>query len=174
MLTLQEKQAIVAEVAQIATKAQSAIAAEYRGLTVEQMTKLRREARNSDVYVRVVKNTLVQRAVEGTSFTCMSEALTGPLVYAFSMSDPASAARVIKNFSKDNERLVVKVIALGGKLLSPQDLEALAKMPTRDQAIAMLMGVMKAPIEKFVRTMAEPNNKLARTLAAIRDKKQAA
>lgn len=174
MLSLQEKQAIVAEVASIANVAQSAIAAEYRGLTVVQMTKLRKEARNAGVYLRVAKNTLVRRAVQGTNFACMSDALVGPLVYAFSQNDPASAARIMRDFAKDHDKLVVKVVALSGKLLSPRDVEALAKMPTRDQALSILMAVMKAPITKFVRTLAEPNNKLARTLAAVRDQKQAA
>ncbi len=174
MLSLQEKQAIVAEVATVANVAQSAIAAEYRGLTVVQMTKLRKEARNAGVYLRVAKNTLVRRAVQGTSFACMSDALVGPLVFAFSQNDPASAARVMRDFAKDNDKLVVKVVALGGKLLSPSAVEALARMPTRDQALSILMATMKAPITMFVRTLAEPNNKLARTLAAVRDQKQAA
>lgn len=174
MLSLQEKQAIVAEVAKVANVAQSAIAAEYRGLTVVQMTKLRKEARNAGVYLRVAKNTLVRRAVQGTSFACMSDALIGPLVFAFSQNDPASAARVMRDFAKDNDKLVVKVVALGGKLLSPSAVEALARMPTRDQALSILMATMKAPITMFVRTLAEPNNKLARTLAAVRDQKQAA
>lgn len=174
MLSLQEKQAIVAEVATVANVAQSAIAAEYRGLTVVQMTKLRKEARNAGVYLRVAKNTLVRRAVQGTSFACMSDALVGPLVFAFSQNDPASAARVMRDFAKDNDKLVVKVVALGGKLLSPSAVEALARMPTRDQALSILMATIKAPITMFVRTLAEPNNKLARTLAAVRDQKQAA
>lgn len=173
MLSLEQKQAIVAEVAEVAKTAQSAIAAEYRGLTVEQLTQLRKDARNVGVYVRVVKNTLARRALEGTGYECMGDDLKGPLVLAFSTQDASSAAKVLSEFAKNNEKFAVKVVALSGKLLKPGDIENLAKMPTRDQAISMLMGVMKAPIEKFVRTLAEPNSKLARTIAAIRDKKQA-
>lgn len=172
MLTLEQKQAIVAEVAEVAKTAQAAIAAEYSGLTVEQMTALRREARNNGVYLRVVKNTLARRALEETDYACMRESLKGPLVLAFSTRDPSSAAKILSTFAKQNEKLVVRVVALSGKLLTPGDLEALATLPSRDQAISMLMGVMKAPIEKFVRTLAEPANKLARTFAAVRDQKQ--
>lgn len=173
MLTLEEKRAIVAEVAGIASTAQSAIAAEYRGLEAADMTKLRVEARKAGVYLRVVKNTLARRAVEGTGFACMQPALVGPLVLAFSTQDPASGARLMRDFTKGNDKLVVKVVAVGGRLLTPGDLEALAKMPTRDQAISMLMAVMKAPVEKFVRTLAAPASKMVRTVAAIRDQKQA-
>lgn len=171
MLTLEQKQAIVAEVESVAQTAQSAIAAEYRGLTVDQMTQLRSQARNAGVYMRVVKNTLARRALESTGFSCMQDSLKGPLVLAFSREDPSSAARIISDFAKDNDKLVVKVVALSGKLLTPADVVTLAKMPTRDQAISLLMAVMKAPIEKFVRTLAEPANKLARTMAAVRDQK---
>ena len=171
MLTLEQKKVIVAEVEEVAKTAQSAIAAEYRGLTVDDMTKLRAEARNSGVYLRVVKNTLARRALQDTEFACMSEELKGPLVLAFSQEDPASAARIIKDFAKENDKLAVKVIALGGKLLAPGDLNALASMPTKDQSISMLMSVMKAPVEKFVRTLAEPTAKMVRTVAAVRDQK---
>lgn len=171
MLTLEQKKEIVAEVGEVAKVAQSAIAAEYRGMSVTDMTKLRVEARNAGVYLRVVKNTLARKALEDTGFACMNSSLKGPLVLAFSKNDPASAARVIRDFAKTNDKLVVKVVALDGKLLTPGDLVALANMPTRDQAISMLMAVMKAPVEKFVRTLAEPANKLARTFAAVRDQK---
>ncbi len=173
MLTLEQKKVIVAEVEEVAKSAQSVIAAEYCGLTVEDMTKLRVEARNSGVCLRVVKNTLARKALQETSFSCMTDSLTGPLMLAFSQEDPASAARIIRDFAKSNDKLVVKVIALEGKLLAPGDLSSLASMPTRDQAISMLMSVMKAPVEKFVRTLAEPTNKLARTVAAVRDQKAA-
>jgi large subunit ribosomal protein L10 len=173
-LNMAEKQAIVAEVADIAASAHSAIAAEYRGLTVEAMTRLRAEARKNGVYLRVVKNTLARRAVAGTEFECMQEGLTGPLVLAFSQEDPGAAARVIKDFVKDNKQMVVKLVAIGGKLLPATDLEALAKMPTREQAISMLMAVMKAPIQKLARTLNEVPGKLVRTLAAVRDAKEAA
>lgn len=173
-LTLENKKAIVAEVAEVASTAYSAIAAEYRGLAVGDMTDLRVKARESGVYLRVVRNTLARRALEGTEFECMNDALTGQLVLAFSQEDPGSAARVISDFAKENDKLVVKLVSISGKLLEPGEINRLAKMPTKDQAISLLMAVMKAPVEKFVRTMAEPHAKLTRTVAAIRDQKQQA
>ena len=173
-LNLEQKKAIVTEVSDVASSAFSAIAAEYRGLTVDEMTQLRREARNNGVYIRVVKNTLARRAVEGTDFACMQEGFTGPLVLAFSQADPGAAARVIKDFAKEHKALEVKLVSVGGQLLAPSDLETLAKMPTYDQAISMLMAVMKAPVEKLARTMKEVPGKLVRTVAAIKDAKEAA
>ncbi|MCM8855410.1 MAG: 50S ribosomal protein L10 [Candidatus Thiodiazotropha sp.] len=173
-LNLEQKRAIVAEVSDVANSALSAIAAEYRGLTVEEMTALRREARNNGVYLRVVRNTLAKRAVENTDFACMQEGLTGPLILAFSQEDPGSAARVIKDFAKEHKLLDVKMVSIGGKMLAPSDIDALAKLPTYDQAISMLMAVMKAPVEKLARTMNEVPSKLVRTVAAIKDAKQAA
>jgi large subunit ribosomal protein L10 len=173
-LNLAEKQAIVAEVAGVAAKAYSAIAAEYRGMTVAEMDALRVLARNNGVYLRVVKNTLVRKAVEGTDFQCMREGLTGPLVLAFSMEDPGAAARIIKDFAKDHKKLEVKMISISGKVLAPSELETVAKMPTYEQALSLLMAVMKAPVEKLVRTINEVPGKLVRTVAAIRDAKQAA
>jgi len=143
-------------------------------LTVGALTQLRREARKNGVYLRVVKNTLARRAVEGTDFACMQAGLTGPLILAFSLDDPGAAARVIKDFVKGNERLVVKLVSFSGKLLGPGDLEALAKMPTYEQAVSMLMSVMKAPIQKLATTLNEVPGKLVRTVAAVRDAKQAA
>lgn len=173
-LTLEAKKAIVNEVAEVAANAPSAIAAEYAGITVEQMTQLRQSARASGVYLRVVRNTLARRALENTKFECMRDGLTGPLLLAFSGNEPGTAARIIRDFAKANDKLVVKLVALDGKLLQPSDIEALASMPSRDQAISMLMAVMKAPISKLVRTLAEPHGKLVRTIAAVRDQKQAA
>lgn len=173
-LNLTEKQAIVAEVADVAAKAHSAIAAEYRGLSVSQMDKLRAEARKNNVYLRVVKNTLVRRAVEGTDFECMKDGLTGPLVMAFSMGDPGAAARIIKDFVKANPKLEVKLVSISGRLLSASDLDTLAKMPTYEQAVSLLMSVMKAPVQKLAQTLNEVPGKLVRTLAAVRDAKQAA
>ncbi|MBU1654529.1 MAG: 50S ribosomal protein L10 [Gammaproteobacteria bacterium] len=173
-LNLTEKQAIVAEVADVAAKAHSAIAAEYRGLSVSQMDKLRAEARKNNVYLRVVKNTLVRRAVEGTDFECMKDGLTGPLVMAFSMEDPGAAARIIKDFVKANPKLEVKLVSISGRLLPATDLETLAKMPTYEQALSLLMSVMKAPAQKLAQTLNEVPGKLVRTLAAVRDAKQAA
>lgn len=173
-LTLEQKKAVVAEVAEVAQTAHSAVAAEYRGLTVSKMTELRSKARSEGVYLKVAKNTLVKRAVEGTDFECMAEELTGPLLFAFSLEDPGAAARLVKDFAKDNDQLIARLVAIGAQLHDAGELERLASLPTRDQAIAMLMGVMKAPIEKFVRTLAEPHGKLVRTVAAVRDSKQAA
>lgn len=174
MLTREQKEAIVAEVAIVARSAQSAIAAEYRGLTVEQMTKLRQDARNAGVYLRVVRNTLARRALTDTGYACMSDSLKGPLVLAFSRDEPASAARIVRDFAKDNDKLVVKVIALNGKLLAPADLVALATMPTREEALSLLLAVMKAPVEKLARTIKAPVDKMVKTVAAVREQKQAA
>jgi large subunit ribosomal protein L10 len=174
LLTKDQKEAIVAEVAIVARSAQSAIAAEYRGLTVEQMTKLRHDARNAGVYLKVVKNTLARRALTDTGYACMSDSLKGPLILAFSKEEPAAAARIVRDFAKDNEKLVVKAIALSGKLLNTGDLVALATMPTRDEALSRLLAVMKAPVEKLARTLKAPADKLVRTMAALRDQKQVA
>lgn len=173
-LSREQKEAVVADVAQAASTAFSAIAAEYRGLPVEALTELRANARKQGVYLRVVKNTLARRALAGTEFECMQEGLTGPLMLAFSQEDPGCGARLIKDFAKKNDKMVVKLIALGGNLLDAGDLDRLASLPTREEALAMLMGVMKAPIQKFVRTLAEPHAKFVRTVAAVRDQKQAA
>lgn len=173
-LNLEQKKAVVAEVAEAAAVAHSVVVAEYRGLTVEQMTDLRVKARESGVKLKVAKNTLVRRALAETEFECISDDLTGPLVFAFSMEDPGSAARLVKDFAKQNEKLVTRMLAMGGEAYPATDLDRLASLPTRDQALAMLLGVMKAPVEKFVRTLAEPHAKLVRTVAAVGDKKQAA
>ena len=173
-LALSKKKEVVAEVNAIALKALSAVGAEYRGLTVEQLTNLRVEAHKSGVFLKVVKNSLARLALKGTDYECMHDLLAGPLLLAFSMEDPGAAARIIKDFTKDNEKLVVKMLSVGGELLPAEDLSRLASLPTRDQALAMLMGVMKAPVEKLVRTLAEPHTKLVRTFAALRDQKEAA
>ena len=173
-LSLEQKKAVVSEVAEVAREAHSAVAAEYCGLTVEEMTELRVKARQGGVYLRVVKNTLARRALEGTDFECMKDGLIGPLLLAFSREEPGAAARLVKDFAKEHEKLVPKVVAFGGEMLSAADLERLASMPTREQALSMLMAVMKAPTEKLVRTMNEVPGKLVRTLAAVRDQKQSA
>lgn len=173
-LKLEDKKTIVAEVAEVAASAYSAVAAEYRGLTVEEMTDLRRKARDKGVYLRVVRNTLARRAVADTDFACMQDILVGPLVLAFSREDPGSAARVIADFAKEHKNLVAKGVSVSGKLLPASELDKVAKMPTYEEAISMLMSVMQAPIGKFVRTLAEPHAKLVRTIAAIRDQKEAA
>jgi large subunit ribosomal protein L10 len=171
-LTLEEKKAVVAEVAEVARGAYSAVAAEYRGLTVGEVTSLRVKARQENVYLRVVKNTLARRALQDTDFVCMSERLTGPLILAFSREDPGAAARVAKDFAKEHDKFQVTMLSVGGQLLEPSDIDRLASLPTREQAISMLMSVMQAPVAKFVRTLNEVPSKLARTLAAVRDQKQ--
>jgi large subunit ribosomal protein L10 len=173
-LTLEAKQAMVAEVHAVAREAHSVVAAEYRGLTVSQITGLRAKARESGVYLRVVKNTLARRAVSGTEFECIAESLRGPLILAFSTDDPGAAARVVKDFAKTNDKLVPTLVSLGGQLLPGEDIDRVASLPTRDEALSMLLGVFIAPISKFVRTLAEPHAKLVRTVAAVKDQKASA
>lgn len=173
-LSLDQKQVVVSEVHELATNAHSALAAEYAGITVEQMTELRVTARENGVAVRVVKNTLAKRAFEDTDFACMNEGLTGQLVLAFSQEDPGGAARIMSDFSKGNDKLVIKLVAIGGQLYDASEVKRLASLPTKDQAISILMSVMKAPVEKLARTMNEVPGKLVRTVAAIRDQKEAA
>ena len=165
-LRLEDKKALVAEVNAVASNALSAVAAEYRGLTVEQMTTFRKQARDAGVYVRVVKNTLAKRAVEGTDFECLKDALTGPLVLAFSQQDPGAAARIVKDFAKGNDKLVTKAVSISGQLYPAAELERLASLPTLDQARAMLLGVLQAPYGQLVRTLAEPGAQVARVLNA--------
>jgi len=173
-LSIEQKKAVVEEVAEVAQTALAVVAAEYRGITVEEMTDLRVKARESGVYLKVAKNTLVRRAVEGTEFECMQESLSGPLLLAFSMEDPGAAARLVKDYAKSNDKLITKLVAVGGELFEASELDRLSRLPTYDQAIAILMGVMKAPVEKFVRTLVEPHTKLVRVIAAVKDAKQAA
>ena len=162
-LNLDGKKAVVEEVAQYAAKAYSAVAAEYRGLTVTELTELRKTARETGVYLRVVKNTLAKRAVSGTEFECMQSGLVGPLLIAFSMEDPGSAGRLISDFAKTHDKLITKIVSIGGQAYGASELAKLASLPTRDQGISMLMSVIKAPVEK-----------LARTLAALKEQKQEA
>ncbi|MEZ5560913.1 MAG: 50S ribosomal protein L10 [Pseudomonadales bacterium] len=173
-LRLEQKRAIVAEVNQIAGAALSAVVSDYRGLTVSQMTELRAKARNAGVYLRVIRNTLARRAVAGTEYECLNEAFVGPTLLAFSQEDPGAAARLLKDYARDFEALEVKALSIGGKLLGPGDIDRVAKLPTRDEALALLMAVMQAPIVKLARTLNEVPGKLVRTVAAVRDQKQAA
>ena len=172
-LRLEDKKAFVQEVNAIAGDSVTAVAAEYRGLTVAEMTTLRKEARNSGVYLRVVKNTLARRAVEGTEFECMQETLKGPILLAFAKDDPGAAARVIKDFAKEHDALKTVSLSTGGQLLPASDLGKLADLPTLDQARAMLLGVMVAPLAGLARTLAEPSAMLARTLQARGDQEAA-
>tara|TARA_B110000263_G_scaffold216268_1_gene201723 strand:+ start:172 stop:693 length:522 start_codon:yes stop_codon:yes gene_type:complete len=165
-LSLEQKKALVAEVNSVATSAHSAIAAEYRGLTVGEMTELRADARNSGVYIKVVKNSLARLAIEGTEFQCMQERLSGPLLLAFSKEDPGSAARVIKGFSKDHDKLVTVSVSIGGELYDATDLDRLAALPTLDEARAMFLRTLNGPLTQLVRVLAEPAAMLARTIQA--------
>ena len=173
-LNLEQKKAVVAEVSEIASTALSVVAAEYRGLTVEELTELRVKSREAGVQIRVVKNSLARRAFDETGFACMNDTLVGPMILGFSQEDPGGAARIMKAFSKEHDKLIVRSLSLGDTVLDASQLDKVASLPTRDQAISMLMSVMKAPVEKFVRTLAEPHAKLVRTVAAVRDAKEAA
>lgn len=171
-LKLDDKKAIVAEVNEAAGSALSAVLADYRGLNVAEMTKLRVKARETNVYVRVIRNTLARRAVAGTEFECLNEAFTGPSLLALSIEDPGAAARLMKNFAKDHDKLKVRALALGGELMDASRLDAVASLPTRDEALAMLMGTMLAPITKLAQTFNEIPGKLVRTVDAVRVQKE--
>lgn len=175
-LSLEQKKAVVAEVGEVAARAHSAIAAEYRGLSVTKMAALRVKAREQGVYLRVVKNTLAQRALQGTAFECLEPELRGPLILAFSREDPGAAARLLKEFAKDRdyERLVVRTLAAGGRLLPASDLDRLATLPTREQALSLLLAGLRAPLDKLARTLNDVPGKLVRTLEALRQQKEAA
>lgn len=172
-LNRQEKAVVIEEVSAEVAKAQSIIIAEYRGLDVASVTVLRKTARESGVYLRVLKNTLARRAVTGTAFEQLSGELTGPLIYGIS-ADPVSAAKVLADFAKSNDKLVIKGGALPNSLLSQEGVKALATMPSRDELLSKLLGTMQAPIAQFVRTLNEVPTKFARGLAAVRDQKAAA
>ena len=175
-LNLAEKQVVVAEVAKVAASAHAVVASEYRGLSVAQLTALRVMARKNGVYLRVVKNTLARRALQGTDFECLQESLVGPLILAFSQEDPGSAARVLKDFVKEpgNDKLIVKALAIGKRVLPATELDRLANLPTKEQAISLLLACLRAPLDKLARTLNEVPGKLVRTLEAIRQQKAAA
>ena len=172
-LSLEQKQAMVSEVSAKLASAQTVIVAEYRGLDVERVTQLRSKARQSGVYLRVLKNTLARRAVQGTPFEKLSDQLVGPLMYGISQ-DPVAGAKVLSEFAKENELFVIKAGAMPGSMMSAQDIKALAQLPGREQLLAMLLGTMQAPVTKLVRTMNEVPGKFVRTLAALRDHKEKA
>lgn len=173
-LSLEQKKAMVQEVAAVAREAHAAVAAEYRGLTAGQMDELRAEARGQGVYLKVMKNTLARRAVAGTEFECMTDAFNGPLMLAFSQEDPGAAARLIRDYRKKSEFLVVRNVATGGELHSAEYLERLASLPTRDEAISKLMATMRAPVQKLTTTLNEVPGKLVRTVSAVKDAKSQA
>ena len=169
-LRLEDKKALVAEVNEVAKRALSVVAAEYRGLSAGKFDVLRDRARKNGIYLHVVKNSLASKAVEGTAFECLKPALVGPLVLGFSLEDPGAVGRVIKDFAKENDKLVVKALAVGGTLYGAKDIDRLASLPTKEQALSMVMGTMLAPISKFVRTLAEPAAKVTRAVKAVGDK----
>ena len=169
-LNIGEKKDVVKEISEIASTAQSAVAAEYRGLTVTELSALRSNARELGVYVKVVKNSLAKIAIKDTSFECMDPSLKGPLILAFSKEDLGSAAKLANDFKKYNKLLKPVVVAVNGELVDVAKLSQIAALPNKDQAISMLMAVMKLPIEKFVRTLAAPNVKLVQTLSAYKIK----
>lgn len=171
-IRLEDKQQIVSEVNQAASSALSAVLADYRGVTVEDMTALRKNARANKVYLRVVRNTLLKRAVADTEFECIQGVLVGPTILAFSQEDPGAAARVLKDFAKENDDFEIKALSVGGQLMDASQIDVLAKLPTLDQARSMLMSVMLAPVTKLARTMNEVPSKVTRAVAAVRDQKQ--
>jgi len=172
-LNREEKAALVAEVSAQVAKAQSIVVAEYRGLEVEAITALRKQARESGVYLRVLKNTLVRRAVAGTPYEKLSDSLVGPLIYGLS-DDAVTAAKVLNNFAKDNDKLVLKAGAMPDSVLDVNGVKALASLPGREELLAKLLGTMQAPIATFVRTLNEVPGKFVRTVAAVRDQKEQA
>lgn len=173
-LNLNQKKEVVAELAEVASSAMSLVAAKYDGLTVAQLTDLRAKARKNGVYLRVAKNTLVRRAVQGTDYECVVDALTGPLLYAFSKEDPGAAGRLVKDFAKSSDKLVPKLVAVGGKLYGAAELDRLASLPTRDQALSILLGLLVQPATQLVRTLAEPAASLARVIRSVGEQQQAA
>ena len=173
-LNLDQKKVVVAELANVAAKAHSLVAAEYSGLTVGQLTELRKKARQAKVFVKVAKNTLVSRAVEGTDYACVKDALVGPMLYAFSEEDPGAAGRLVKEFSKANDKLIPKVVAIGGQMYPGSHVEKLASLPTREQALSILAGLLLQPATMLARVMAEPASQLARVLSKVGEQKTAA
>jgi len=172
-LNLEEKKEVVAEVSERLKKAQAVVLAEYRGITVEDITGLRKEARASGVYLRVLKNTLARRAVQGTPFEKLAAQMVGPLAYGIS-DDPVAAAKVLQAYAKKNEKLVIKGGAMPNVMMTAKEVGQLATMPSREELLARLMGTMQAPIAKFVQTLNEVPGKFVRTVAAVRDQKEKA
>ena len=172
-LNLEQKKAVVAEVGEQVSKAQAIVLAEYRGIEVGDMTKLRAQARKSGVYLRVLKNTLVRRAVDGTAFSGLANEMVGPLVFGIS-ADPVAAAKVLSEFAKSNDKFVIKAGAMPNQVIDAKGIQALASLPSREELLAKLLGTMQAPVATFVRTLNEVPTKFVRGLAAVRDQKQAA
>ena len=173
-LHLEQKQAVVAELNEAAGGALSAVLASHKGMSVGELTELRRQARESGVYLRVVRNTLFKRAVAGTEFECLREAAAGPTMLALSKEDPGAAARLLKDAQRQWDALEVKAVAIGGRVYDAQEIDRVASLPTREEAIAQLMAAMQAPVAKLARTLKEVPAKLTRVLAAVRDHKESA
>lgn len=173
-LNLEDKKAIVAEVNETAGNALSLVIADARGVNVTDMTALRAQARDQNVDLRVVRNTLAKRAFEGTSFECVTEVLAGPSLFGFSMEDPGAAARLFKNFAKANDKFEIKALSVSGQLLDKGQIDKLATLPTLDQALGQLAGLMLAPVVKLVRTFNEVPTKVTRVVAAVGEQKQEA
>jgi large subunit ribosomal protein L10 len=171
-LNLEQKKVVVDEVSEQVSKAQAIIIAEYRGLQVGEMTELRAQARKSGVYLRVLKNTLVRRAVDGTAFSGLANEMVGPLVFGMS-SDPVSAAKVLSDFAKANDKFIIKAGAMPNQVMDVNSIQALAALPSREELLSKLLGTMQAPVAKFVRTLNEVPTKFVRGLAAVRDQKAA-
>ncbi|MBS7456592.1 50S ribosomal protein L10 [Coralloluteibacterium stylophorae] len=173
-LNLSQKQEVVAELADVASSAHSLVVSEYAGLTVGQLTDMRKKARSEGVYLKVAKNTLVSRAVQGTDYQCVADALTGPLVYAFSKEDPGAAGRLIKEFVKGNDKLKPKLVSIGGQMYPASHVDVLASLPTREQALGMLVNVLAQPATMLARVLAEPASQVARVVARVGEQKEAA
>jgi large subunit ribosomal protein L10 len=170
-LNLEGKKEVVAEFSARLAKAQAIVLAEYRGLPVEKITQLRAKARASGVYLRVLKNTLARRAVQGTPFEKLADQMVGPLAYGVS-DDPVSAAKLLHTYAKENDKLVIKAGAIPGQLMSAKEVGSLAALPSREELLAQLMGTMLAPVTTFVQTLNQVPSKFVRTLAAVRDQKE--
>ena len=170
-LSLKQKQDLVAEVGEQVAKAQAVVIAEYRSLTVADMTELRRKARGAGVYLRVVKNTLARRAVADTPFSALAEQMVGPLAYGISV-DPVAAAKVLSDYARTNDKLVIRGGAIANQVMSAVDVGRLASLPSREQLLAQLMGTMRAPVAKFVQTLNEVPGKFVRTLAALQEQRE--
>ncbi|MGI9318689.1 MAG: 50S ribosomal protein L10 [bacterium] len=172
-LSFEQKKAVISEVSEAIASAQAGVLAEYRGMTVSQLTDLRTEARNAGVWIRVVKNNLAKRVIDGSDFECLSEHFVGPVIFSAS-DDPVAVAKVMAKFAKDNENLKITAGAMNGSLMDQKMIESLSKLPGRDELLAKLMGTMNAPIQKFVSTLNEVPSKFVRTLSAVAESKEAA
>jgi large subunit ribosomal protein L10 len=172
-LRLKDKEAIVSELSEVVKTSVSAIAADYRGLTVSELTELRSKARSNSIHMQVVRNTLARRAVADTDYACLDKALVGPLVLLFSKEEPGAAAKLLRDFAKEHENVEVKAIAMGGELFGPESLQAIASLPSKEEAIAQLLSVMMGPATKLVRTMSETYAQAVRVVSAVGDQKAA-